>query len=307
VAAATERKEGHVGYRDIHVWEVETGEQLSSFSTPRPPFPRAWGGLALSPRGEWVAFEAYGARYAADGTLAAVEWTEARVFEVASRRSVATLKGAALWLVNLSFSPDGLRLAGCSRAFEGSASGAVWVWDTATWKPLYPDPIPGSYEQAAFSQDGSRLAAANRDHVKVWDVASGHEVLVLRGTTPRDFDRPFPPRVAWSADGLRLAASHDDGTISVWDATGRDTPEARAALRRAADARSFAWHLDEFRLAHRQHAPDAESWHLRRLLKAEPSTPALRFERAVLVAEAGRWREAIADGLRASGELLLDE
>jgi tetratricopeptide (TPR) repeat protein len=68
----------------------------------------------------------------------------------------------------------------------------------------------------AFSPDGRRLAAAGDRQVKIWDVATGQELLTLRGD-PFSY-MPTGWGVQFSPDGLRLAYTLGDGSI-VWDAT----------------------------------------------------------------------------------------
>ncbi len=81
-----------------------------------------------------------------------------------------------------------------------------------------------SVYRVAFSPDGRRLASASQDQtVKVWDTATGKEILTLRGHTDGVHG------VAFSPDGRRLASGGDDGTVRVWDAaTGRETLTLRA-------------------------------------------------------------------------------
>jgi WD40 repeat protein len=71
-----------------------------------------------------------------------------------------------------------------------------------------------STTSVAFSPDGRRLAGAAWSSglaVKVWDVATGQEVMTLQG-------HPDPvASVAFSPDGRRLASAGQGGTVKVWD------------------------------------------------------------------------------------------
>ena len=65
----------------------------------------------------------------------------------------------------------------------------------------------------AYSPDGRRLASASGDQtVKIWDAASGQELLTLKGHTGPVL------RVAYSPEGRRLASAGSDQTVKVWDA-----------------------------------------------------------------------------------------
>jgi hypothetical protein len=65
----------------------------------------------------------------------------------------------------------------------------------------------------AYSPDGRRLASAGYDRtVKVWDAATGQNLLTLKGHTGEVSD------VAYSPDGRRLASASRDGTVKMWDA-----------------------------------------------------------------------------------------
>jgi hypothetical protein len=72
----------------------------------------------------------------------------------------------------------------------------------------------------AFSPDGSRLATAGADGLaKMWDAATGRELLTLIGHTDSLYSLAFSP------DGRYIATSSDveDTTVKVWDAqTGEE-------------------------------------------------------------------------------------
>jgi WD40 repeat protein len=65
-----------------------------------------------------------------------------------------------------------------------------------------------------FSPDGRRVFTASGDRtIKVWDTASGQEILTLRGNGGGIVG------LALSPDGHRLASTDIDGPLRIWDAT----------------------------------------------------------------------------------------
>jgi len=64
---------------------------------------------------------------------------------------------------------------------------------------------------SSLSPDGKRLASASDDStIKLWDPATGQELLTLKGHEEGVLS------VAFSPDGKRLASASYDGTIKLW-------------------------------------------------------------------------------------------
>jgi WD40 repeat protein len=76
---------------------------------------------------------------------------------------------------------------------------------------------------AAFSADSLRIATASCDKTaKIWDVATGEELLTIRGHDDRVI------AVAFSPNGKLLATASWDNTAKVWDAaTGTEIETLR--------------------------------------------------------------------------------
>jgi WD40 repeat protein/serine/threonine protein kinase len=205
------------------------------------------------------------------------------VFDWSSGRELVRAAGGGV--TALAFRADGLRLAAA-----GLEEKKVHVWDCERWdeapgrlRPLLTLPAPRLLCDLAFSPDGTRLAGASRDLIRMWDAETGIELLTLHGAPPRYRDPPFNARVVFHPDGTRLAGTNWNESISVWDAPREIGEEARQrqqlARRQAADERALFWHLQEaeYYVEHKNTA--AAMFHLRRL--GEAALPGPLQERKV--------------------------
>ena len=110
-----------------------------------------------------------------------------------------------------------------------------------------------SGHSVAWSPDGKRLATGSDDNTaKVWDAATGKELLTLRGHSE------LCHSVAWSPDGKRLATGSLDRTAKVWDAdTGK---ELLTLSGHSLAVNSVAWSPDGKRLATGSADDTAKVW-----------------------------------------------
>jgi DNA-binding beta-propeller fold protein YncE len=71
----------------------------------------------------------------------------------------------------------------------------------------------GEVRSAAFSPDGARVVTASSDHtVRIWDAASGKEIIVFKGHEDAVRSAAFSP------DGARVVTASSDNTARIWDA-----------------------------------------------------------------------------------------
>ena len=179
----------------VRIWDASSGNLLHTLEGHTVEV----GGLAFSPEGSLLLSSSE------DGTL--IIWN----VETGERlRSVPEFT-----LYKVSFSPDGKRVAAAT--FNGLQ---VWSYTPDSAELItfeesqailtIPD---GSY--GIFSPDGKHLAAvsfgiASGNAIKVWDAATGQELLTLIGHTD------WIMGLAFSPDGKRLASTSLDGTVRIW-------------------------------------------------------------------------------------------
>jgi WD40 repeat protein len=91
----------------------------------------------------------------------------------------------------------------------------------------------------AFSPDGTRIVSGGGDTtVRVWDAATGQQLLALKGHASTILS------VAFSPDGTRIVSGGSDSTVRVWDAVrGQEVPslkDARGRLAFSPDSKRIA-------------------------------------------------------------------
>jgi WD40 repeat protein len=142
-----------------------------------------------------------------------------------------TYQGHTRAVNSLAWSPDGAHLV------SSSWDGTVQVWDSATGQRLLTySGHPQGPTSVAWSPDSSRLVSAGFEgSLQVWRAADGARVWSYQDYTyepyvpnaPSASNFTYNPRVAWSAEGSRIATvgfparlpSELTMTTMLWDAT----------------------------------------------------------------------------------------
>ncbi len=75
----------------------------------------------------------------------------------------------------------------------------------------------GPVYSLAWSPDGTVLASAGYQQVRLWDPAAGVALATINYAS-----EDFIWGVAWSPDGEMLASASSDGAVRLWDATSHD-------------------------------------------------------------------------------------
>jgi WD40 repeat protein/serine/threonine protein kinase len=159
------------------------------------------------------------------------------IWDATSRQEALTLTGQGITR-RAAFSPDGRLLARTGNPKLGNDlkptdAGELRVVEVPSGKELWMRPgHGGGIGAVVFSPDGLRLASAGKDGiVKVWEAATGREMLALRGPAGRGDFSDAALDLAYSADGRRLYLGRATGALVSWDAaTGQEYPASNPRL-----------------------------------------------------------------------------
>jgi WD40 repeat protein len=312
---------GYVG-RDVKAWDAKTGRVVVSVPNQATPLTA----IASSPDRRRLAW------FAGDKTL----W----VWDVAGEHLAWSTVIDSGPVTGLAFSRDSARLA------WGGTDGLVRLCNASNGEVFA---TLGKHSAAivgiAFHPDGQRLTAIGCDGAFLtWELTSRKIVAQFGGSARDALARAAAPeeelsssavrviRLAYSADGQRLAAVTRIRPVEIWDTTaqrvailidqagdGGDcvafSPDSRQLalgvgrvlylwetaeldrqerLRRV-EEHALAWHQSEARQCRLERNWFGRAWHLNYLVDAEPSNAAHREQRAEALAELGKWDQALAD------------
>lgn len=165
--------------------------------------PIAIHAVAFSPNGKHLATAS------ADGLI--------RIWEVASGKTVHSLKGHTGAVRCLAYSPDGTRLA------SGGVDATLRVWDPTAGELWKIEPHPETVAALAYSPGGKILASAGGEKtVRTWSAKDGKEQIAYYGLRQPAY------ALAFRGDGKRLAAGGRDRSVALWDVeSGKIVQQAR--------------------------------------------------------------------------------
>ena len=185
---------GHAG-----VWSLDTGRQVLDLSAGIHRVPRTIGRVTADDVFVDAALSADGRRVVAldpDGD-------DAQVWDVASGKSVARLRGAGDMGGAPSVDADGARATTLGET-------GVRIWDARTGT-LLRTLDTGPVERALLDHAGQRVLVVRAGEASVWDTATGTRAanLTSLGTGVQHF--------RFSRDGKLLAGVDEAGSVRVWD------------------------------------------------------------------------------------------
>ncbi|MBP1682169.1 MAG: hypothetical protein H6Q35_2508 [Proteobacteria bacterium] len=163
-----------------------------------------------------------------------------KLWDVASGRELRSFVGHQGSVSSVAFSPDGRTVAsGGGMVIFSSKDHTIKLWDVATGRELRTlAGHGGAVNGLAFSPDGKTLVSAGEggesgffkssdkdDTIKLWDVASGSELLTFSGHGDEAKSVAFSPdgKTVASGNGSVKDRQRKSNSVSLWDvATGKE-------------------------------------------------------------------------------------
>ena len=133
-----------------------------------------------------------------------------------SNRELAVLSGGDGPIRSYDIAPDASRIA-----TTDGADARLWSGQTGALLAALPVPAGLTLSLISLSPDGSHVVAGASDgSIVIWDIATGKVTATLKAGDGVLW------KIVLSSDGQRHAAVFEDRTITLWRASGGDTPIA---------------------------------------------------------------------------------
>jgi WD40 repeat protein/uncharacterized caspase-like protein len=189
----------------VRVWDVPTGKELRTIGTDALTglaFMGGEGGAALSPDGTQLA------RVSNDGE------TQVKLLDLATGREMRSVKltDEQIESASLAFTPTGHLFV------SGTLDKRVKLWDV-TNKANERDlgTTAQDWSVLKFSRDSRLLAMSEGYTVKLWDVATGHDLPALKAPNSGLLSTQGRVFVGFTDDGKRIATGGFDTPTVLWE------------------------------------------------------------------------------------------
>jgi WD40 repeat protein len=215
-----DRDRKQYGPGEVKLWDAESGREVRAL--------QGHGSMVWR-----VVFSRNGKRLATASLDSTV-----RVWETDTGKEILVFRGHRHSVYDVAFSPDGELLASVGGDPKNrDKPGEAFLWNAATGEQqLALAGHMGLVGRVAFSPDGKRLATAsgywnvtsrtyNGNEIKIWDVATGQELMNLRGG-PISRGSAQIQGLAFSPDGSRLAYC-SSATVTVLTAPAPENDLAK--------------------------------------------------------------------------------
>ena len=261
------------GEDHVQVWDTATGGKQSLYTLPNPSRAVAWSpngkqiaslmsdryntgttaqvwdaptGGNLATYGSYTKYGLVDVVWSHDGTRIAVAGRTIDIWEVATKKQLASFGSAFFGLGAISWSPDDQRIVSCDQ----DVPGIVKVYDVRSGKLVYA--CYGHSEvvhTVSWSPDGQFLASGSGDQTaRLWSASNGGLVRIYRGHCADVLS------LAWSPDSKQLASASTDDTVQIWDVATANRLFTYGAASRSCGtiyklAEAVAWSPDGMRIA----------------------------------------------------------
>ncbi|MBE9127473.1 MULTISPECIES: WD40 repeat domain-containing protein [unclassified Coleofasciculus] len=181
----------------VNLWNIETQEQINSFS--QPEYQLGLGAIAIHPNNRILATTSF--RGVGINQNPIVLW------DLPSGKKLQTLSGHSSKVLTAEFSPNGQVLA------TGTSEIKLWNWQ----KGILNRTLTGQQGKnqlivsIVFSKDGKRLAnGSSNGQIDIWDIPTGQRLKTLTGHNNVITTLLFDPT------GQILISGSKDRTVKVW-------------------------------------------------------------------------------------------
>ena len=200
--------------RVVHIWNIDTGKQIATFSTRVGDF---YGNPSILD-------------FSKDGKVLAVAGLQdISVWNVDTHSHIATFKNKNGGLWEFVLSSDGTTIV----TLDHRGTVDLWSVNTGEHERTLSTGYAGRFSTLAFSHDGETIASTVGSKIHLWNTNTGTETMRFQVPTSAEFTNRHPgwnPRavvptergseiigLAFSRDNTTLNTCNTSGKIGTWD------------------------------------------------------------------------------------------